>query len=303
MNICKLVGVLLFPLLLLGCEPKPAPDSAKPPAAVNANDEAVAKPAATDSANVNPTVASSTTDANSAAGGAAPCVLKLGYEAWEPYQYTNLENKAAGLDIELIQAIADVMQCTVQPRQGSWTELVSALKAGELDLLPGASQTEARREFAYFSEPYRAEQFQLFVRSADSAKYPQTSLTDFIAAGHKVGIISDYFYGNEFAELSAQDAVKANFVEASLGELNLARLLDEDIDAMLEDAFVAHSLLRRKGLEQQIGAHPITLGNSDVYVMFSKVSVKPEQVQAFNQALAQLKQDGRYAAIVARYQQ
>lgn len=295
MNMCKLVSVLLFPLFLIGCGPKSTPAATDPQVSGKAETAAPASPAATDAANAGDTVTTSPT--------VAGCTLKLGYEAWEPYQYTNLENKAAGLDIELIQAIAETMQCSLQPRQGSWTELVSALKAGELDLLPGASQTEARREFAFFSEPYRAEQFQLFVRSADSAKYPQTSLSDFIAAGHKVGIISDYFYGNEFAELSGQEAVKANFIEASLGELNLARLLDEDIDAMLEDAFVARSLLRRKGLEQQIGAHNITLGSSDVYVMFSKISVKPEQVQAFNQALAQLKQDGRYAAIVARYQQ
>jgi len=293
MNMYKFAGVLLFSILLLGCEPKPAPVSADTPAVAKSPEQSGTKPAS--AAVISPE--STSADASNA------CVLRLGYEAWEPYQYTNLENKAAGLDIELLQAVADAMKCSLQPRQGSWTELVAALKAGELDMVPGASQTETRREFAFFSEPYRTEQFQLFVRSGDSAGYPQSSLTEFVAAGHKVGIISDYFYGNEFAELSAQEAVKVNFVEASLVELNLARLLDEDIDAMLEDVFVARSLLRRKGLEQQIGAHSIALGSSDVYVMFSKVSVKAEQVQAFNQALAQLKQDGRYAAIVARYQQ
>lgn len=291
MNLCKALTVVILPLFLLGCEPSQTSSAQTPAGTTPATEQTEVPPAAS-------AKASAVVPANS-----SNCILRLGYEAWEPYQFTNLDNKADGLDVEVLQAVAERMQCQLQPQQGSWTELVAALKAGELDMLPGASQTEARREFAHFSQPYRTEQFQLFIRSADSASYPQTSLSDFMAAGHKVGIISDYFYGNEFAELSAREEMKANFIEASLGELNVARLLDEDIDAMLEDAFVGRSMLRRKGLAEQIGTHSITLGSSDVYVMFSKASVSPEQVEAFNQALAALKQDGSYAAIIARYQQ
>lgn len=283
MKMPKSVCAVVSCLFLFACGPQPTAVE-KAPVAKSAEVSAVSP-------------ASQTTEP------ATACLLKLGYEAWEPYQYTNLDNTAAGLDIELLQAVMDKMGCTLQTRQGSWTELVAAVKSGELDLLPGASQTEARRAFAHFSMPYRTEQFTLFVRSAESAAYPQTTLTDFVLAGHKVGIISDYFYGEEFAELSAQDAVKANIVEASLAELNLARLLDDDIDGMLEDGFVARSMLRRKGLDQQIGAHSINLASSDVFVMFSKATVSAERVEAFNQALKQIQADGSYQRIVARYQQ
>ncbi len=34
--------------------------------------------------------------------------------------------------------------------EGNWTDLISALKKGELDLLPGASKTAARESFAVF---------------------------------------------------------------------------------------------------------------------------------------------------------
>lgn len=239
--------------------------------------------------------------ANTAAPEAALCQLKLGFEAWEPYQYTALDNKPSGLDIELVEAIAQQMGCKINAQQGSWTELISALKAGTVDLLLGASITPARQEYAHFSDPYRQEQFVLFVRSADVAGYPQNSLAEFIGAGKKVGIISEYYYGAEFADLYNQAALKQQFIEASLGELNLARLLDEDIDGMLEDSFVGHAMLRRKGLDKQIGAHSISMGNTDVFVMFSKATVKAEQVSAFNQALAAIKADGRYNSIIQRY--
>ncbi|WP_348732867.1 transporter substrate-binding domain-containing protein [Rheinheimera texasensis] len=272
----------LIPLLLFisSCGPKtPAPVSSAQPEATPAVASTVAEPA-------KPTVT---------------CQLKLGFEAWEPYQYTSLDNKPAGLDIELVQAIAGQMGCEIAAQQGTWMDLIAALKSGGVDLLLGASVTPARQEYAYFSDPYRQEQFVLFVRSEDVAGYPQNTLADFIGSGKKVGIISEYYYGAEFAELFKQDALKQQFVEASLGELNLARLLDEDIDGMLEDSFVGHAMLRRKGLDKQIGAHSISMGNTDVFVMFSKATVKPEQVSSFNQALAAIKADGRYNAIVQRY--
>lgn len=283
MNLLKSICAVVSCLFVFACGPQPAAVDKTPAAAAPA---VAAAPVPVTTAEPTPS-----------------CVLKLGYEAWEPYQYTNLDNKAAGLDIELLQAVLDKMGCTMQTQQGSWTELMAAVKSGELDMLAGASQTEARRIFANFSDPYRTEQFTLFIRSADSASYPQTTLTDFILAGHKVGIISDYFYGDDLAEMAGQDAYKANFVEASLGELNVARLLDGDIDGMLEDSFVARSMLKRKGLEKQIGPHSITLASSDVFVMFSKVAVPAERVQAFNQALMQIRQDGSYQQIVGRYQQ
>ncbi len=272
----------LFSLLLFisACGPNtPAPASSAQSAATPAAAAAVAAPA-------KPTIT---------------CQLKLGFEAWEPYQYTSLDNKPAGLDIELVQAIAGEMGCDIAAQQGTWMDLVGALKSGTVDLLLGASVTPARQEYAYFSDPYRQEQFVLFVRSDDVAGYPQNTLADFVGSGKKVGIISEYYYGAEFAELFKQETLKPQFVEASLGELNLARLLDEDIDGMLEDSFVGHAMLRRKGLDKQIGAHSISMGNTDVFVMFSKATVKPEQVNAFNQALATIKADGRYNAILQRY--
>ena len=67
-------------------------------------------------------------------------------------------------------------------------------------------------------------------------------------------------------------------------------------------SFVAASILRRKGLDELIKPHHITLGNNDVYVMFSKASVEEELVAEFNRGLAAIKQNGLYQQIVLRYQ-
>lgn len=228
------------------------------------------------------------------------CLMTMGMDAWEPYQYMTVGNTPSGLDVELVQAVSAVMGCQLNVVQGSWLELLTLLKDGEIDFVLGASQTDERKEFAYFSEPYRQERFQLYVRKND-AELAFTDLTAFLSAGHKVGIVNEYYYGDEVAKLYSDEALRRQFVGAIISELNMARLLDEEIDGLLEDSFVGASILRRKGLDKYIQPHSISLGSSDVFVMFSKASVTAEQVQQFNQALSQLRSSGAYNRLLEKY--
>ncbi len=233
---------------------------------------------------------------------AAPCQLKLGFESWEPYQYVGLEQQASGLDIEIVQAVAGRMNCTLVLQHGTWQDLLGQFRQGQLDVLLGASKTPAREEFALFSEPYRAEQFQLFVRKDDADKYNFDSVAQMVAAKHKVGLISDYYYGEQITALYGDDQMRPQFVESTMSEQNIAVLLDDQVDAVLEDSFVGAAIIRRKGLEQQVQPHSIKLEETPIYVMFSKSTVQPEQVSSFNQALQQFKDSGDYQQLLSKYQ-
>ena len=273
MKSIKLLLSLILLFTLLSCKPVSEPDLAVP-----------AEPMAQRMSAVPP-----------------QCSLTMGFDAWEPYQYMTVGNTVTGLDVELVRVIAAEMQCELNIVQGSWVELLGLLKEGEIDFVLGASITEDRQDFAYFSEPYRQEQFSLFVR-ADDVGLEVASIQEFITAGHKLGIVNEYYYGDEIAELYASVKFRPQFVGAIISEMNMARLLDEEIDGFLEDSFVAASILRRKGLDELIKPHHITLGNNDVYVMFSKASVEEELVAEFNRGLAAIKQNGLYQQIVLRYQ-
>lgn len=231
---------------------------------------------------------------------ATSCSFTMGIDAWEPYQYMTVGNTVTGLDVELVQQVVSDMGCSLDVVQGSWLELLTLLKNGDVDFVLGASKTAEREAFAFFSEPYRQERFQLYVRK-DQVGLPYTGLKEFISAGHKVGVVNEYYYGDEVAELYADDELRPMFVGAIISELNMARLLDEEIDGLLEDSFVGASILRRKGLDKYIQEHNISLGNADVYVMFSQVSVSADQVKQFNVGLGQLRDDGRYNQIVDKY--
>lgn len=228
------------------------------------------------------------------------CQMVLGMDAWEPYQYMTVDNRVAGLDIELAKTILTDMGCSISVVQGSWTELLNKLKSGEIDLVLGASKTEDREQFAYFSDPYRKEQFQLYVRK-EQASLPFTDIKSFIEAGHKVGVVNEYYYGDQVASLYEDDKYRQQFIGAIISELNMARLLDEEIDGLLEDSFVAASILRRKGLDKYIQPHSISLESSEVFLMFSKQSVAEQTVADFNRGLQQLRSSGEYNRIVEKY--
>jgi len=233
---------------------------------------------------------------------APSCTLSVGYESWEPYQFQSYDQQASGLDIDIVKAVADGMQCQLQFQYGNWQQLLTEFRQGKLDLLLGSSKTAAREEFAIFSEPYRNEQFQLFVRKADAAQYTFDSLAQMIAAKHKVAVVSDYYYGDQVGALYSDEQMRSQFVESAMSEQNLALLLDDSVDAVLEDNFVGKALIRRKNLGADIVAHAIKLPESPIYVMFSKARVKTEQVDAFNQQLAAIKQNGAYQQILSKYQ-
>lgn len=279
MNVQHLLCSAVVCLLLFGCTPAETQNSAViTPDAVTKVPETPAEPKA------------------------APCQLKLGFESWEPYQYVGLEQQASGLDIEIVQAVAGRMNCTLVLQHGTWQDLLGQFRQGQLDVLLGASKTPAREEFALFSEPYRAEQFQLFVRKDDADKYNFDSVAQMVAAKHKVGLISDYYYGEQITALYSDDQMRPQFVESTMSEQNIAVLLDDQVDAVLEDSFVGAAIIRRKGLEQQVQPHSIKLEETPIYVMFSKSTVQPEQVSSFNQALQQLKDSGDYQQLLSKYQ-
>ncbi|WP_233008645.1 substrate-binding periplasmic protein [Rheinheimera faecalis] len=279
MNVQHLLCSAVVCLLLFGCTPAETQNSAViTPDAVTKVAETPAEPKA------------------------APCQLKLGFESWEPYQYVGLEQQASGLDIEIVQAVAGRMNCTLVLQHGTWQDLLGQFRQGQLDVLLGASKTPAREEFALFSEPYRAEQFQLFVRKDDVDKYNFDSVAQMVAAKHKVGLISDYYYGEQITALYSDDQMRPQFVESTMSEQNIAVLLDDQVDAVLEDSFVGAAIIRRKGLEQQVQPHSIKLEETPIYVMFSKSTVQPEQVSSFNQALQQLKDSGDYQQLLSKYQ-
>src|SRR5262245_21316825 len=106
--------------------------------------------------------AQAVTPAVAAPAPAGPCRLTLGWDPAEPFQYRSAEGALAGLDIELVQAVAAAAHCELDFAEGRWVTLVLRLQRGDVDVLAGAMRTPARETYALFSEPYRNESIALY---------------------------------------------------------------------------------------------------------------------------------------------
>lgn len=271
-------GAFLF--LLLACKPSPQVEkNTQPPSAA----EATSPPSGESVAN----------DSN--------CELTLGFDVWVPYQYLDVGNRVAGLDIEMVEMVTQKMGCKLSYQRGTWVSLLDKIRNGKIDMIVGASKTPAREEFALFSDPYRTEEFSLYIRKDDPKSALYLSIDEFISGGGKIGVVGDYYYGPQVSILQDGSATSKSFVPAIMGEFNVARLLDQDIDGFLEDSFVAASMFRRKALTELIIPQGIVVNSGDVYVMFSMKNVGPELIDAFNTKLQEIHNNGTYEKLLTKY--
>lgn len=242
-------------------------------------------------------------EATADAGSAdVSCQLTMGWDPWEPYHYMDPKGQHQGLDFELVRAIAREAGCSVDFERDSWANLLASVRAGDIDLISGATLTPEREAYALFSEPYRTERFAMYVRAGDEDRYAGATLEEMLAEGMRIGVTDAYIYGPTVQALQDDPRYDDQFVIAAVGETSATRLLDGVIDAFLEDIFVATSVLRRRGLEKLVEEHPMTLeSGGEVRLMFSRASVPDEVLARFDAGLRSLRETGRYEAIEGQY--
>jgi polar amino acid transport system substrate-binding protein len=229
------------------------------------------------------------------------CELVLGFDVWVPYQYLDVGNRVAGLDIEMVEMVLKNVGCKLTYQRGTWVTLLDKVRNGQIDMIVGASKTPAREEFALFSDAYRVEEFSLYIRKDDEKNRAYQTVAEFVAGGGKIGVVGDYFYGPQVSMLQDGSATASSFMPAIMGEFNVVRLLDEDVDGFLEDSFVAASMFRRKALTELIVPQGIVVNIGEVYVMFSKDNVSQDIIDSFNSELHKIQSDGSYEKLVEKY--
>ena len=62
-----------------------------------------------------------------------------------------------GFDVEIERALAGIMSVEIALPEIAWEDHLAALAAGTADIAAGATASEARSLYAYFSKPYRTE--------------------------------------------------------------------------------------------------------------------------------------------------
>lgn len=209
---------------------------------------------------------------------------------WSPWTYHDESDVLVGYDVEVAQAIAEKLGVTATFVEGKWDGLLAGLDAGRYDIMVnGVGVTPDREEKYDFSTPYAYNRTAVIVRGDNDTI---TSMED----------LDGKQTANTIASTYATQAEAYGATVTGVDDLNqtIELLLADRIDATLNAEVVFFDYLT---------AHP------DADIKIATYSDEVEQVaipvrkseetasllEAINEALAELAEDGTLSALSEKY--
>ena len=240
--------------------------------------------------------------------GSVAEILRGGWYPWDPYQYQDYSRGIAlltGFDIEIERAIARILGVEMDLPLREWEPHLSAIAAGTADFAAGATMSEERERYAYFSKPYRTETNVLIVRRGKSARLAAATVDELLEAFGKqkfrLGVIGGYVYADKRINAFVADpANRDRIVVVETDSRNLQNLMAGVIDGFLADRLSAATTAWRRNEASLIEEHPLRV-STDIHFMLSRVSQTPERVARIDAAIDQMKRSGEFHRIARVY--
>lgn len=223
--------------------------------------------------------------------GTGPLIVGCEPE-FEPFEYRNPDGDIIGFDPDLAALLAQEMGRELRIESFAWDAIIAALQQGKCDIiLSGMSITEERRKRLSFSEPYYRTKITLLMNRSWEGKLTdvaQLDTPDVVIAVKR--------------QTTGHTSAQKHFPHAVL------RIFDSENECALEvslgraDAFIYDAASIRKHAAQHAETtfvYPTELPAEDYGIAVRKED--PELLAEINAALARIKADGRYDALLARY--
>lgn len=204
---------------------------------------------------------------------------------YPPYEYLDESGLPTGYNIELTQAVAQVMGLEVNIRLDDWGSMRRALKSGEIDLLMGMAHTEERLAEVDFSSPHAKVHQSIWIRNDNLDIRSIADLPGKEVIVMKGSVMHDYMLEHE---------IPANlFLVSTLADA-LTLLADGRHDCALVAKLPGEYLLSELSLTN---IHPIAKPLVAQNYGFAVNEGNQDLLARFNEGLSLLKKSGEYRRI------
>ncbi|USK70662.1 transporter substrate-binding domain-containing protein [Peribacillus asahii] len=219
-------------------------------------------------------------------------VYKVGVDTtYPPFEFKE-GNEYKGIDIDLINAIAENQGFKIELSPMDFGGIIPAMQANQLDVaIAGMSITEERKKIVDFSEPYFdagvtvvVEKDNTTIKSVDDLK-GKTIAVKKGTTGAKYAQDNVDKYGFKIVQFNDSPAM---FQEVANG----------NADALLEDYPVISYAIAQKDLGLKIVGDRL---NGDQYGIAVLKGKNQDLLEKINKGLAELKEDGTYDKILKTY--
>lgn len=213
--------------------------------------------------------------------------------AFKPFEYKDDSGEYVGIDVDILAAIAEDQGFDYELQALGWDASIAACQAGQADgMIAGASITDERKESGWiFSDGYYdANQSMAVAESSDIAGFADLSgktvavKTGSMSADYAESIKDEYGFSITYFEDSP------TMYQAVVGG---------QVDAVFDDTPIMASNIKDTGLAMKLvdgtGNEPASYG----FAIFNVDN--QELVDMFNAGLANIKANGTYDEIVAKY--
>ena len=215
-------------------------------------------------------------------------------QAFAPFSILQDDGSYIGIDLDIIQAIADAEGFEVEIQPMDFSGIIPALISGTVDAGMGCMTiTEERKESVDFSDPYYEDGQALVTRDDDTIE----SLEDL--AGRTLAIKE----GTMGAMWGEDNAEKYGFEIATLPDSASIALAvnNKQADAMIDDYPVVSYKIKIGEMEGLKVAVDTIDEVGDIGISVKK-GENQELLEMINEGLAKIKEDGTYDEILAKYE-
>ena len=212
---------------------------------------------------------------------------------FRPFEFTNENGEFVGIDVDIINAVAEDQGFDIEIQSLGWDAAVAAVQAGQADaLLAGASITEDRQASGWiFSDSYY-DSSQIFTVKGDS------DIASFEDLEGKTVAVKNATQGASFANSMMEEyGFKVDVYEDS-PTMYQAVVLGQ-ADACVEDKPIMIDSIKTGGLDLKV----VEGMESEIapYGMAIMNDANQELLDMFNTGLANIRENGVYDEIIATY--
>lgn len=227
--------------------------------------------------------------------------IRSAWNHWPPYSMADKKGAVIGLDIELLQRIAQEAGCQLQ-----WSANIPSsrqlvyLHSGEQDIQFAASVTPERSKFAWFSPPYRTETIVLFVKHGTRKRFQLTQLKQLRDSKWELIAPFQGWYGAEYEAIRPvlERGIRLRQYKSTEQALELLDYNQGDI--VLGDLYsFLYNAKQIKMLAPDVLNVPVNEGT--IHLMYSKKSMSTADVAILNAAISRLQKNGELQKIIRRY--
>lgn len=212
---------------------------------------------------------------------------------FKPFEYTDANGDFVGIDVEILAAIAEDQGFEYELKSLGWDAAIAACQANQADgMIAGASITDERKESGWiFSDGY-------YTATQCMAVATDSDIKSFSDLKGKQVAVKTGTQGATYAEsLKEEYGFTTTYYEDS--PTMYQAVAGGQAAACFEDTPIMASSIKEGGLALQIVEGSENEGSPYGFAVFN--SSKQELIDAFNAGLKNIKANGKYDEIIAKY--